>query len=65
MVFFSRVVDNFINEISNSDVLGTIDYLDKSDGTVIFRTCAREKSHVIVQLGTCDPSRALKVAKMM
>ena len=48
-----------------SDVLGTVDYIDKSDGTIIFRTCDREKDKVVVQLGTCDPERALKVAKMM
>ncbi|RZB62221.1 Dus domain containing protein [Asbolus verrucosus] len=43
-----------------NDVLGTIDYLDKSDGSVVFRTCHKEKNKVIVQLGTCDTQRALK-----
>lgn len=47
------------------DVLGTVDFLDKSDGGVVFRTCEKEKDKVVVQLGTCDPDRALKVAKMM
>lgn len=49
----------------SSDVLGTVDYIDVTDGTVMFRTCQREKERVIVQLGTCDAQRALKVAKMM
>ncbi|XP_066140987.1 tRNA-dihydrouridine(20) synthase [NAD(P)+]-like [Euwallacea fornicatus] len=48
-----------------NDALGTIDYIDKSDGTIVFRTCAIEKNKVVVQLGTCDPSRALKVGKMI
>jgi tRNA-dihydrouridine synthase 2 len=48
-----------------NDVLGTVDYLDKSDGSVVFRTCQKEKDRVVVQLGTCDPERALKVAKMI
>lgn len=48
-----------------NDVLGTIDYLDKTDGTVVFRTCAKEKSKVVLQLGTCDPDRALKVGKLV
>lgn len=47
------------------DVLGTVDFIDKTDGTVIFRTCDKEKNKVVVQLGTCDPNRALKIAKLM
>lgn len=47
------------------EALGTVDYIDKSDGTVVFRTCNLEKDRVVVQLGTCDAKRALKVAQMM
>lgn len=47
------------------DVLGTIDFLDKTDGTVVFRTCVKEKGKVVLQMGTCDPDRALKVAKLV
>ncbi|XP_012262837.2 tRNA-dihydrouridine(20) synthase [NAD(P)+]-like [Athalia rosae] len=48
-----------------NDVLGTVDFIDKTDGTVIFRTCNREKKCVVLQLGTCDAERALKVGKMV
>ncbi|XP_057328239.1 tRNA-dihydrouridine(20) synthase [NAD(P)+]-like [Microplitis mediator] len=48
-----------------NDVLGTIDYIDQTDGTIVFRTCLREKSHVVLQLGTSDPERALKVAQIL
>ncbi|XP_034946812.1 tRNA-dihydrouridine(20) synthase [NAD(P)+]-like [Chelonus insularis] len=48
-----------------NDVLGTIDYVDQTDGTIIFRTCSEEKNRVILQLGTCDPDRALKVAQLV
>ncbi|KAK4878980.1 hypothetical protein RN001_007126 [Aquatica leii] len=48
-----------------NDVLGTVDFIDRSDGSVVFRTCAKEKDKVVVQLGTCDPDRALKVAKLI
>lgn len=48
-----------------NDVLGTIDYIDKTDGTVTFRTCPKEKDKVVLQIGTCDAARALKVAKMV
>lgn len=44
-------------------MLGTVDFVDKTDGTIVFRTCAREKQYVVLQLGTCDPDRALTVAK--
>ncbi|XP_078046233.1 dihydrouridine synthase 2 isoform X2 [Augochlora pura] len=48
-----------------NDVLGTVDYIDKTDGTVTFRTCARERDKVVLQIGTCDATRALKVGKMV
>lgn len=48
-----------------NEALGTVDYIDKSDGTVVFRTCNLEKDRVVVQLGTCDAKRALKVAQMI
>lgn len=47
------------------DVLGTIDFVDKGDGNIVFRTCDREKDRVVVQLGTCNAERALKIAKLM
>lgn len=47
------------------DILGTIDFIDRTDGTIVFRTCNQEKDKVVVQLGTCDADRALKVAKLM
>ncbi|XP_012214611.2 tRNA-dihydrouridine(20) synthase [NAD(P)+]-like [Linepithema humile] len=48
-----------------NDVLGTIDYIDKTDGTVAFRTCPREREHVVLQIGTSDPERAAEVGRMM
>ncbi|XP_068201924.1 tRNA-dihydrouridine(20) synthase [NAD(P)+]-like [Palaemon carinicauda] len=49
----------------DNEILGTVDFVDKSDGSVFFRTCAKEKEKVIFQMGTCDPQRALKVGKMV
>nr|CAH7716916.1 unnamed protein product [Callosobruchus chinensis] len=48
-----------------NDALNTIDYIDKTDGTIVFRTCEQEKDKVVIQLGTSDPKRALMVAKMI
>ena len=36
-----------------------------TDGTVVFRTCEAEKQNVVFQMGTADPERALKVAKLL
>lgn len=45
----------------STDVLKTIDYVDETDGTIIFRTCEREKGKVVLQLGTANAERALQV----
>ncbi|XP_049869175.1 tRNA-dihydrouridine(20) synthase [NAD(P)+]-like [Pectinophora gossypiella] len=48
-----------------NEILETVDFVDQTDGTIVFRTCAEEKGKVVLQLGTCDAGRALKVAKMV
>jgi len=48
-----------------ADVLGTIDFIDKSDGMVVFRTCDLERDRVVLQIGTANHDRALKVAKLV
>ncbi|KAJ0181816.1 hypothetical protein K1T71_002538 [Dendrolimus kikuchii] len=48
-----------------NDILDTVDYVDQTDGTIIFRTCTEEKEKVVLQLGTCDAERAVKVAKLV
>ncbi|XP_071450145.1 tRNA-dihydrouridine(20) synthase [NAD(P)+]-like [Hetaerina americana] len=45
-----------------NDALGTVDFVDQTDGTVVFRTCDQEKGKVVLQIGTCSPERALAVA---
>ncbi|XP_047544761.1 tRNA-dihydrouridine(20) synthase [NAD(P)+]-like isoform X1 [Vanessa atalanta] len=48
-----------------NDILNTTDFVDQTDGTIIFRTCSEEKNKVVLQLGTCSAERALKVAKLV
>ncbi|XP_075214578.1 dihydrouridine synthase 2 isoform X2 [Lycorma delicatula] len=48
-----------------NDILGTVDFVDKSDGAIVFRTCSREKAKVVLQMGTSDPQRALEAAKLV
>ena len=46
--------------------LETIDYIDKTDDTLVLRIYPkREKGHLVLQIGTSDPNRAVKVAKMV
>eukprot|EP00045_Choanoeca_perplexa_P014797 m.176393 g.176393 ORF g.176393 m.176393 type:complete len:135 (-) comp16798_c0_seq9:2191-2595(-) len=45
-------------------VLDTIDFISKADHSVAFRTCAAEKDAVVFQMGTSDPERAVRVAKV-
>lgn len=47
-----------------NDVLGTVDFV-APDERVMFRTCSKEKSRVVFQMGTADPERALVVAKLV
>ncbi|XP_067292922.1 tRNA-dihydrouridine(20) synthase [NAD(P)+]-like [Pseudorasbora parva] len=47
-----------------NDVLETVDFV-APDERVMFRTCGKEKSCVVFQMGTADPERALAVAKLV
>ncbi|KAL5276567.1 DUS2 family protein [Megaselia abdita] len=46
-------------------VLGTVDFVDPCDGSVIFKTCDIEKGKVVLQLGTACHERALAVGKLV
>uniref|UniRef100_A0A2M4BKY6 Putative trna-dihydrouridine synthase n=1 Tax=Anopheles marajoara TaxID=58244 RepID=A0A2M4BKY6_9DIPT len=48
-----------------NDVLGTIDYIDTTDGTVVFRTCPAERGKVVLQIGTAAAERAAAVGRML
>lgn len=47
------------------ETLESVDFIDKSDATVVFRTCSREKHNVVLQIGTSDPERAAKAAQVV
>lgn len=49
-----------------NELLETIDYIDETDETLVLRLCPkREAGHLVLQIGTCDPERAVKVAKIV
>ncbi|XP_051025033.1 tRNA-dihydrouridine(20) synthase [NAD(P)+]-like isoform X2 [Acomys russatus] len=47
-----------------NEVLGTVDFVAPDD-RVVFRTCEREQSRVVFQMGTSDAERALAVARLV
>ncbi|XP_013916635.1 PREDICTED: tRNA-dihydrouridine(20) synthase [NAD(P)+]-like [Thamnophis sirtalis] len=47
-----------------NEILGTVDFVAPNE-RVVFRTCEREKDHVVFQMGTADAERALAVAKLV
>jgi len=52
------------NRVVN-DVLGTVDYIDKTDNSLVFRTCPAERGYLVLQIGTSDAKRAAQVAKFL
>ncbi|KAI5704215.1 hypothetical protein M8J75_003074 [Diaphorina citri] len=65
LVYSEELVDHKLvkTERKVNDLLNTIDFVDPLDGSVVFRTCPREKNKIILQIGTADPERALEAAK--
>ena len=45
--------------------LNTVDYIDETDNSVVLRISPRERGNLVLQIGTCDPQRAVKVLKMV
>lgn len=43
--------------------LGTVDYISKINGDLIFRTSPKEKDKLVFQMGTASDENAVKVAK--
>lgn len=66
IVYAEEIIDFKILKTTRIEnkLLGTVDFV-LTDGTVAFRTCDAEKQRVVFQMGTADPERALKVAKLL
>ncbi|RZF34686.1 hypothetical protein LSTR_LSTR002768 [Laodelphax striatellus] len=67
IVYTEEIIDYRLirSERVVNDLLGTVDFIDKSDGSLVFRTCDMEKDRVVLQLGTADAQRALAAAKLV
>ena len=65
IVYSEEIIDKRLlaSERTENKVLGTIDYIDRRDNSLVFRTCQREKSQLVIQVGTSDPARAAAVGR--
>ncbi|KAM1236224.1 hypothetical protein ACFX2I_037263 [Malus domestica] len=48
-----------------NEKLGSVDFVEKGTGSVVFRTCDEEKNRVVFQIGTSNAVRALKAAEIV
>ena len=65
IVYTEEIIDKRLlaSERVENTLLGTVDYIDRQDSTLVFRTCAKEKDRLVMQIGTNDGDRAAAVAK--
>lgn len=65
IVYTEEIIDMRLlaSERVENKLLGTIDYIDRRDNTLVFRTCPKEKDRLVLQIGTADGDRAAAAAK--
>lgn len=66
LVYTEELIDKKLLDTARyvNNLLNTVDYV-LPNGDVLLRTCSQEKNNVILQIGTCDPERAVRVAQMV
>ena len=45
------------------NVLQTVDYIDRTDDTLVLRISNEERGRLVLQMGTSDAGRAVRVAQ--
>lgn len=65
IVYTEEIIDKRLlgSERVENTLLGTVDYIDRKDNTLVFRTCAKEKDKLVLQIGTSDGDLAAAAAK--
>ena len=46
------------------NVLQTVDYIDRTDDTLVLRISNEERGRLVLQMGTSDAGRAVRVAQV-
>ena len=67
LVYTEEIIDWRIlrSERRENEALDTVDYVDKTDDTLVLRVSPQERGKLVLQIGTSDPDRAVRVAKMV
>ena len=68
LVYTEEIIDYKLIKSTRieNELLGTVDYIDETDGSLTLRVAPeRERGHLVLQIGTNNPERAVKVAKMV
>eukprot|EP00041_Stephanoeca_diplocostata_P018485 m.387296 g.387296 ORF g.387296 m.387296 type:complete len:513 (-) comp21028_c0_seq11:587-2125(-) len=66
LVYTDEIIDHKMLECKRvkNKLLKTVDFV-LHDGKVVLRTCEQEKDKVVFQMGTADPTRALRTAQLV
>ncbi|XP_064398068.1 tRNA-dihydrouridine(20) synthase [NAD(P)+]-like [Halichondria panicea] len=66
IVYSEELIDHRMVQCQRlvNPILDTVDFVSP-DGRCMFRTCEREKKHVVFQMGTADSVRAVETAKLV
>merc|ERR1719431_649054 len=65
IVYSEEIIDKRLlqsRRVENS-ALGTVDYIDTRDNSLVLRVCPEERKRLVVQLGTSDGERAAAAAR--
>jgi len=67
IVYTEEIIDKRLlaSDRIENESLGTIDYIDRKDNSLVLRTCSKEKERLVLQIGTNDGNRAAAVAKKL
>ncbi|KAG4069454.1 hypothetical protein HA402_001753 [Bradysia odoriphaga] len=67
LVYTDEIIDLSMLQTKRREnsILGTVDFTNEDSGCLLFRTSPAEKQKLIFQIGTSNPQRAIKVARMV
>uniref|UniRef100_A0A5S6QG54 DRBM domain-containing protein n=1 Tax=Trichuris muris TaxID=70415 RepID=A0A5S6QG54_TRIMR len=67
LVYTEEMVDHKVVQFQRTvnDAQGTIDFVCADENEPVFRISQRESSKLVFQIGTCDPDRALRAARLV
>ena len=67
LVYTEEIIDWRIlrSDRIENEALDTVDYVDRTDDSLVLRISPQERGKLVLQIGTSDADRAVRVAKMV